>query len=147
MRANAHRSARVGASNVARTPSPVVLTRRPWNRPTSRTDEPEVRGVALIAEQALPAAEHDREDHEAQLIHQVELHQRIDQIGAPEDEDVPAGPLLSRETSVAMSPRMIVVLFHVASRRVVDATYFSRPFILSANPSSLGAAGQNAAKI
>ena len=35
----------------------------------------------------------------------------------------------------------------VATRKVLDTTYFSRPFIRSANPKSFGAVGQNSAKI
>ena len=59
-----------------------------------RPDEPEVRNVALVSEQAFPAPEHDREEHDPQLVHQVEFQQRIDELGAAEDQDVPVGPLL-----------------------------------------------------
>ncbi len=44
--ANAQRSARVGASNVARMPSPVVLTRRPWNRSTSARASRSCRSIS-----------------------------------------------------------------------------------------------------
>ena len=53
-----------------------------------------MRDVALVPEQMLPAPEHDREEHDPQLVHQVQLQQRIDELGTPEDEDVPVGPLL-----------------------------------------------------
>ena len=50
--------------------------------------------VSLIPEQALPAPEHDREQQDAHLIHQVELQQRIDELRAAGDQDVAAGTFL-----------------------------------------------------
>ena len=40
-----------------------------------------------VAEEALAAAEQDREDHQPQLVDEVVLDQPLDQLGAAGDED------------------------------------------------------------
>src|SRR5918996_1731706 len=43
---------------------------------------------APLPEQTLAASQEDGVDHEPVLVHQVVLHQRLDEITAPEDDDV-----------------------------------------------------------
>src|SRR5207253_10403628 len=44
--------------------------------------------LARVAEQALARSQQDREDHEPQLVHQVLLDQRLNEVGAAGDQDV-----------------------------------------------------------
>ena len=60
------------------TPSPTDL----------RVDEPQRLLVARLAEEALAASEHDREDHQPQLVDEVVLEQRLHELGAAVDDDV-----------------------------------------------------------
>src|SRR5436305_1406167 len=46
--------------------------------------------VAGLAEEALPGAEHDRVDHQPQLVDEVVLHQRAHELEAGVDDDLPA---------------------------------------------------------
>src|SRR5712664_2083334 len=50
--------------------------------------------VAGFAEKALSGPEHDRVDHQAQLIDQVVLHQRVPELEASRDDDFPVYLLL-----------------------------------------------------
>jgi hypothetical protein len=42
-----------------------------------------------LAEQALAGSEHDRVDHQSQLVDEVVLHQRVHELGTGVDDDVP----------------------------------------------------------
>src|SRR5262245_24383551 len=50
--------------------------------------------VASLAEQALPGPEHDREDLQPQLVDEVVLHQRVYELEAGGDDDLPVQLLL-----------------------------------------------------
>ena len=45
--------------------------------------------VAGLVEEALASPEHDRVDHQPQLVDQVVLHQRVHELTAGVDDDVP----------------------------------------------------------
>jgi hypothetical protein len=101
-----------------------------------------------VPEQALAAAEHDREDLEPKLVDQLVLEQGIEDVGAPEQEQVTlAGCSLIVRTALAMSPSSTCEFAHSSLVRVFVTTYLGSAFIRSAKPSSLGAVGQNEAKI
>jgi hypothetical protein len=71
----------------------------------------------------------------------------VEEIAAAVQEDVPAGLLLQfRDRLDGVAP-MTVEFRQDGLSRVLETTYFGRSFMRSANPSSLGAVGQNAAKI
>src|SRR5947207_8143917 len=53
--------------------------------------EVEPGGVARLSEQALAAAEHDREDHQPVLVDKAVLLQAVDQAAASRHQDVAAG--------------------------------------------------------
>src|SRR5215216_2206722 len=48
-----------------------------------RVDEGEPGGERALGEQPLPAAEHNRKDPDAELVDEVVLQQRLDQVRAP----------------------------------------------------------------
>jgi len=50
--------------------------------------------VAGSAEEALAGPEHDRVDHQSQLVDEVVLHQRVPELEARGDEDFPVYLLL-----------------------------------------------------
>ena len=57
----------------------------------ARVHQAQVVGVDLIAEEMLPAAEDDREQHQPILVDEVVLHQVCDELCASIAGDVPAG--------------------------------------------------------
>ena len=107
----------------------------------------QVRDVGRVVEQALAAAEDQREHHQSVLVDDLVSDERVEKVGAPVEVDVP-----SRLTLQLPDPldRVLGDDRRVLPRRdfrLPDTTYFGMPFIRSANPSSPGAVGQNAAKI
>ena len=97
-----------------------------------------------VREQALPAAEDDREDHQPVLVHEVVLHQRLDELAAAVDQDVAAVGLLQLGHLAGTSSLITVELFQVGSPRVLETTYLGMLLNLSANsPSREGHAAAN----
>src|SRR6266508_3973781 len=56
--------------------------------PTTVDDDSRSRFLAVVAEQPLAGAEHDREDHEPKLVDEVVLDQRLHEPGAAVHDDV-----------------------------------------------------------
>src|SRR4029077_1393228 len=56
--------------------------------------EPQSLLVARLAEEPLPAPEHDRVDHQPELVDQIVLDQRLHELSAARDENVPVDLLL-----------------------------------------------------
>src|SRR5436309_16115690 len=115
---------------------------RPLGRPRSEVGEV-VDGPGLeeahrpllagLAEDALAGPEHDRVDHQPQLVDQVVVQQRADEPDAAGDDDLPANSCFSFETSCITSPASTVELFQAGSFRVEDTTNLGISFNLSAN--------------
>src|SRR5919204_2085199 len=53
-----------------------------------RVDEAQALLVARVAEEPLPIPEHDREDHQPELVDEVVLEERLHEPGTPVDDDV-----------------------------------------------------------
>src|SRR5207245_2631929 len=51
-------------------------------------DEVEREALGLVAEEALAGAEHDREDHQPQLVDEVVLEQRLHELTAAGDQEL-----------------------------------------------------------
>lgn len=60
----------------------------------TRFAEPHIGDRRLRTEQALPATQDHRVDRDPVLVDQAVVHQRIDQVGAACDQDVPTGLIL-----------------------------------------------------
>src|SRR5581483_11049575 len=61
-----------------------------------RLSEPQRPGSARLAEEALPGADDDRVDEQAQLVDEVVLDQRPHELRAAVHDDVPFVPALQR---------------------------------------------------
>src|SRR5438309_107917 len=59
-----------------------------------RIRKPESPRDGTVVEQPFPRANQDRKDPQAKLVDQVVLQQRLDQVGAPLDQDFASGLLL-----------------------------------------------------
>ena len=91
-------------------PSPMVL----------RVDEAHGLLVAGLAEEALAGPEHDREDDQPQLVHQVVLDQRAPELIAGGDDDLSVELLLELRDlghHVALDDRRVVPLGILEGRR------------------------------
>src|SRR3954452_6107930 len=62
----------------------------------SRADEAQRLLLAGVAKEALAGAEHEREDREAHLVDEIVLHQRVHELTAGVDDDLPVHLLLQR---------------------------------------------------
>lgn len=83
-------------------------------------------------EEALPSAEHDRVDHQPELVEQACAKQRADEGGAPGDGHVLLRLLLQlRELAGGSAPRS-VEFCQVTSSTVFETTYLGRPLMTSA---------------
>src|SRR6266436_9755663 len=89
--------------------------------------------VAGLAEQALAGAESDREDLQPQLVDQVVLDQRVYELEAAGDDDVPVDLLLQRRDLVKRVALEECRVVPGGCSRVADTTYLGRLFSLSAS--------------
>ena len=112
-------------------------------------DDPQWPPHAVVLEDALAAAEHERIDHQPVLVHQVVPDQRAHELRAPDHVDIAAVRLLQRRDGFGHGPASRVELCQPSgSVSVVEATYFGFVFSGSAMTcSSAGAFGQYPAKI
>lgn len=93
-------------------------------------------GLGLcLREDTQPAADSDGKDHQAQLVDQAGLDQRVHQRAAAGDEDRPAVSRLELGDGVGdiAFERGRVALYSSSPDSVVDATCLGIAFILSAN--------------
>ncbi len=68
------------------------------------------RLLTAVAKQRPAAPEHDREDHQAVFINQVMLHERLHELDAAVDEDIPARLLAKRnDASLKIAPQQFRV--------------------------------------
>src|ERR687892_2865919 len=61
---------------------PLVRRHHDAGRGRGRIGELQPRGWGAVAEDPLSGSEHDREDHEPELVYEIVLEQRLDQVGA-----------------------------------------------------------------
>ena len=68
-------------------------------------DEPESGECTAVGEEAAPRSQNQRVDQEHVLVDEVAPHQRLDQLSAAEDHEIPARLLLLSPVSASSKPQ------------------------------------------
>ncbi len=88
--------------------------------------------AACLAEQVLASPEHDGEDLQPHLVHEVVLYQRAHELEATRDDDFPVQLLLQFRDLIHRVSGQDCRVVQWASSSVDDTTYLGRLFNLSA---------------